>query len=134
MAEIRFGFKAIRPFDAWHDDQVVHYEPGDEVPAGEWKGAAVDAMVENGKLMRYATNVYAPGELGGDALVEEAVAEVLAEETGGDGRTPVPETLTDPFPRATGGGYFTLSDGRKVRGKAKALAAQAELDIASEAA
>ncbi len=40
----------------------------------------------------------------------------------------------EPFPHPLGGGSYELSDGSHVRGKAKALAAQAELDVAAEAA
>lgn len=150
MAEIKFGFKAIKPITAWHNEQEITYQPGDEVPAGEWKGAAVEALIENGKIMRYATNVYGPGEVGGDALPSVSSASTLPDDRealieriaalevalAAQG-IPVPEA-TDPeeapFPRSLGGGSFELSDGTHVKGKAKALAAQAELDVAAEVA
>ena len=147
MAEIRFGFKAIKTILAWHNEQEVTFQPGDEVPANEWKGAAVEALIENGKLMRYATNVYGPGEAGGDSLasttptsalpddreallariddLERLVARLPREEESGGG--------AEEFPVARGGGSYELSDGSVVKGKAKALAAQAELDAAAVA-
>ena len=133
-----WGYKAIKPITAWHNEREVTYQPGEEVPAGEWKGAAVDALVENGKIMRYATNVYAPGDFAEDApLIEaEAVgermdggelpADVVAEDVGAGG--------AGSYPIALGGGSYELSDGQKVKGKAKALAAQAQLDVAAEGA
>lgn len=150
MAEVRFGFKAIKPILAWHNEREVLFEPGDEVPANEWKGAAVEALIENGKLMRYATNVYAPGEYAGDApprvssasdlpddrdaLVQRIadLEQLVATLTGSD----AVESQTGeaaPWPRPQGAGVFELSDGTRVRGKAKALQAQAELDLAAEA-
>ncbi len=152
MAEIKFGFKAIKPILAWHNEQEMTFQPGDEVPANEWKGAAVEALIENGKLMRYATNVYGPGEVGGESLsttpasalpddrdallariddLERLVARLGVGE---------PDTLEDldggseeSFPRLEGGGFYVLSEGSRVRGKAKAVAAQAELDAAAVA-
>ena len=162
MAQIVFGFKAIKPITAEHPPgtgTVVTYQPGDEVPASEWKGAAVEALIENEKLMRYATNVYGPGEVGGDSLASYAsddevalraqVAELerqVAELQGGagslgfdippevhTGENALVATVGDgPFPRALGGGSYELSDGSRVKGKAKALAAQAVLDVAAE--
>ena len=40
----------------------------------------------------------------------------------------------EPFPHPLGGGSYELSDGSHVKGKARALAAQADLDVAGEAA
>ena len=155
MATIQFGFKAIKPITAWHDEQEVTFQPGDEVPANEWKGAAVEALIENGKLMRYATNVYEAGEFGGEALAtqvrsvpmpddrDELVARIAdlerlvarlsgepVEEEGGSDGSGTGENA--PFPRGPDGGFYELSDGSRVKGKAKALAAQAELDLAAE--
>ncbi len=152
MPTVTFGFKAIKPLKAEHplgSGTVVDYLPGDEVPAGEWKGAAVEALIENGKLMRYATNVYAPGEVGGEALPSVAAASQPEpqEHPGfadvGEGIEVAPDgtevTLSDadsaePFPRLLGGGSYELSDGSHVRGKAKAMAAQAQLALAAEGA
>jgi hypothetical protein len=140
MAEIQFGFKAIKPITALHDGQEVTYQPGDEVPAGEWKGAAVEALIENEKLMRYATNVYGAEELaeleGRVAAIEQSLAG--ADSSASNAVAPAPEPTaafdgTGPFPRGPDGGFYELSDGSRVKGKAKALAAQAELDLAVEA-
>lgn len=38
-----------------------------------------------------------------------------------------PSTDADVFPKATGGGYYQLSNGEKVKGKDKALAAEEAL-------
>ena len=65
MATTRFRYFAVKPFTAEHpvgSGIIVQYNPADEVPAGEWKGAAVDAMVENDKLARMAEVVYEPGD------------------------------------------------------------------------
>jgi hypothetical protein len=141
MAEIKFGFKAIKPLTAEHpvgSGTVVVYQPGDEVPANEWPGAAVEALIENEKLMRYATNVYAPGEVGGEALPSVAASPIVSEGFDvGEGFEVPPDgteaTLAgEPFPRPLGGGAYELSDGTHVKGKAKALAAQAALDVAAE--
>jgi hypothetical protein len=126
MAEIRFGFKAIKPITALHNDQEVTYQPGDEVPANEWKGAAVEALIENGKIMRYAINVYAPGEYGAEAPPIVEVAELTF-------TSPAASRNDGSFPKSLEGGNYELSDGTHVKGKAKAVAAQAALDVADEA-
>jgi hypothetical protein len=128
MPEVKFGFKAIKPITALHEDREVTYQPGEEVPANEWKGAAVEALIENGKIMRYATNVYAPGEVGGDALPSVTAAPTEADVA------PTAARNDGTFPRSLEGGTYELSDGSHVKGKAKAVAAQAALDVASEAA
>jgi hypothetical protein len=169
MARIVYGYKAVKPLTAWvkdaqfPDGHEVTYQPGDEVPAGEWKGAAVNAMLENGRLMRYALNVYEAGEFGGDAppvavgepslgLVSDGVStsevmeelrslrrqiDLLSQRAAGpdDGAADLEADLAvvdGVFPRAEAGGMFVLSDGVRVKGKAKAIAAQAALDVAAE--
>jgi hypothetical protein len=61
-----WGFKAIRPFDAEHpvgSGTMVHYDPGDEVPASDW-GRAEGFMVEAGTIMRYARDIVTvPGQV-----------------------------------------------------------------------
>lgn len=134
MTAIEFGFKAIKPIRAEHpigSGEIVTYNPGEEVPAGDW-GRAADSLVENGKIMRYAINVYQPGEVGGQAApaTQEAVGAA----------SPSPEDNPDwpgqtgdtvEYPLNQGRGNYLLSDGSKVRGKDKAHAAQAELDKAA---
>ena len=157
MAEIAFGFKAVKPIRAEHpigSGKIVEYGPGDEVPAGDW-GRAADALVENGKLMRYAMNVYGPGEFGGSAPPVEGGASAPPDGPphpdwpGTPEFTPEADVAEEdpevkeerlaeagegePFPQHQGGGYFLLSDGSQVRGKQKAFAAQAQLDVATEA-
>ena len=148
---VQFGFKAIKPITAWHDEREVTFQPGDEVPANEWKGGAVEALIENGKLMRYATNVYAPGEVGGDSMTEttpashlpddrdallarisdlEQLVALLTARMGGAERAVHAEEADGEFPRSLGGGSYELSDGSHVKGKAKAEAVQSELDAA----
>lgn len=148
-----WGFKAVRPFDAEHpvgSGKMVHYDPGDEVPASDW-GRAEGFMVEAGTIMRYArdiatvpnplppppdpsTQLDPPVPTANDVPPEP---EPVAEEQGdGDQETEtapdieVPEDAT--FPHGAGGGWFVLSDGERVRGKAAAIAAQAALDVAAE--
>lgn len=149
-----WGFKAIKPFDAEHpigSGTLVHYNPGDEVPASEW-GRAEGFMVEAGTIMRYARNVAeVPGQIIASESEPEEVEET-EETTEEDGDEPVEEdapeeTETTPdddeppaeegdaeataFPVKVESGY-QLSDGNIVAGKARAIAAQAELDVAKE--
>ncbi len=144
MATIVFGFKAIKPIRAEHpvgSGTIVTYQPGEEVPAGDW-GRAMDALVEQGKIMRYATNVYEPGELGGSAppvtLVQKETDEFGVpsgpwEPTGESLETSGPSSPSgEMYPQALSGGTFLLSDGSKVRGKKAAVTAQAALDVAAE--
>lgn len=139
---IHWGFKAVKPFDAEHpvgSGTMVHYNPGDEVPASEW-GRAEGFMVEAGTIMRYALNVAQfPEQIAsikaaqGTAMENVSIPEAPPGET-----TPeeAPEIEADPdatYPIKKGAWYL-LSNGEKIRGKAAALAAQAELDLAAEAA
>ncbi len=146
-----WGFKAVKPFDAEHpvgSGTMVHYAPGDEVPASEW-GRAEGFMVEAGSIMRYVRNVVAvPGQVASvpagtmDAPVAvpteappvaEPAADVELEEGGADDPPDglaVPDDAT--FPHHLGAGWYVLSDGERVRGKAQAIAQQAALDVAAE--
>lgn len=106
--EIQYSFIAVRPFDAEHpigSGKVVHYEPGDVAPAGDW-GSAAYSMMEMGKIERLAVNVESLGE----ALVEE-------NETADDAEYPV----------HIGAGWYLLSSGERIR--TKALAEQAQKDL-----
>ncbi len=151
MPEIAFGFKAIKPITAEHpigSGKIVTYQPGDEVPAGDW-GRAADNLVENGKIMRYAVNVYAPGETGGESPPSSGSATAVAVDAGGAPDDPGDEPTIDPgaddpdddadpgtpgaFPVHRGRGNYVLSDGSRVRGREEAEAAQAALDAAVEA-
>jgi hypothetical protein len=130
---IEFGYKAIKPITAEHpigSGEIVTYNPGEEVPAGDW-GRAADSLVENGKIMRYARNVYEAGEVGGQAApaVEDAGAASPSPEDNPDWPGQTGETVT--YPLNQGRGNYLLSDGTRVRGKDKAQAAQAELDKAA---
>lgn len=130
-----YTYIAAKPFWAEHpigSGIRVDYEPGMEVPAGEW-GRAADNLVERGKIFRTAKNVWVDepgasvggGEAGASALSEGApsAADASAEETD--------EVVS--YPVKKGGGFWLLSDGSKVRGKAAAEAAQTVLDAAAGA-
>lgn len=124
-----WGFKAIKPFDAEHPigtGTMVHYDPGDEVPASDW-GRAEGFMIEAGTIMRYARNVAeVPGQITtaprtGAQAESDAVVET----------EPLPDGAV--YPHHKGGPVWVLSDGSEFHGKkAAALAAQAGLEIASE--
>lgn len=106
--EIQYTYIAIRPLDAEQpvgSGQVVHYDPGDVVPASEW-GAAAASLLEMGRIERLAINVDSNG-------VNEPSATQPAE----------PE-----FPTHVGAGWYVLSDGTRIRGKVDAHMLQAGLD------
>ena len=143
-----WGYKAVKPFVAEHpvgSGTEVRYEAGDEVPAGEW-GRAEAFMAEAGTIMRYVINVAeVPGQIVAPApsvqqqdapvpVPTEAPAE--PEPASAADTEPEPgETVSDDdesFPKAEGGGWYLLSNGEKAHGKAAAIAAQAELDVAAE--
>ncbi len=146
---VEWGFKAIKPFDAEHpigSGKMVHYDPGDEVPASDW-GRAEGFMVEAGTIMRYVKNVLevpgqtvsAPSAVQFPPVPTEAPAEPTmvedddeVEEDDAVESTDEAETDTVPFPQHEGGGWYLLSDGEKVQGKAAAIAAQAELEVSAE--
>lgn len=149
--QVHWGFKAIKPFDAEHPigtGTMVHYDPGDEVPASDW-GRAEGFMVEAGSIMRYAKNVaevpgqittppreaiptQAPPEQGPRPLSPEndpAVGEVTGE-VGEDWE--LPDGGSYPFHK--GGPLWVLSNRSLFRGKkAQALAAEAQVAVAAEA-
>lgn len=147
MAEQAFGYKAIKPFQAEHplgSGTVVDYQPGDEVPADDW-GRAGDNMVEAGRIMRYARNVYEfPEQVAAAASKPTKTTEpdappeaTTADELAAGDREQVDDDFVIPagaeFPIHKGGPLWVLSDRTVLRGrKADALAAQANLDVASE--
>lgn len=134
---VHWGFKAIKPFDAEHpigSGTMVHFEPGDEVPASDW-GRAEGFMVEAGTIMRYARNVYEvqdplpPTEVpSGAEAAPESVPATPGPEPDADSESAESGEAEDPFPRQLPAGWWLLSDGTKVRGKAAAVAAQSALD------
>lgn len=176
---VSWGFKAIKPFDAEHpigSGTMVHYAPGDEVPASEW-GRAEGFMVEAGSIMRYARDIsqvqdplppttaavpasvpatdldesvpvpseapaeHVPSVPETDEVAEEVAAEIGPEvevpatpdsEDAPEGEVASEQTQDEPFPQNQGSGWYLLSNGEKVHGKAAALAAQADLDVAAE--
>ncbi len=139
--EVRYTYVAVKPITAEHpigSGTVITYQPGEEVPAGEW-GRAADNLVEVGKVFRTAINVWVDeptaedgGEQGADVASEGALSEAGVV-TGTDGNPDETSSISVNYPEKLGGGYWLLSDGTKLRGKAAALAAQAELDAAAEA-
>lgn len=136
-----WGFKAIKPFDAEHpigSGTMVHYNPGDEVPASEW-GRAEGFMVEAGSIMRYAVNVAeVPGQVTSAPPAAATPPETPAAPPKEEVAPPAPpdEEVPDDatFPHKQSAGWYALSDGSKVHGKASAIAAQAALDVAGETA
>jgi len=105
--EIQYSFIAIWPLDVEHpigSGQVVHYEPGDIVPAGEW-GAAAHNLMEMGRIERLAVNVASLQEVQQAAEVDEVVE----------------------YPVHVGAGWYLLSNGDRIRTKALAEQAQKEL-------
>ncbi len=158
MAHVEFDWVAGAPLDAEHplgSGDVVHYEPGDRVPANDW-GQAAHHLEANGKIMRVAINVADPGDDVAGARepapnpygLSDPTRQFLAYE----GRAPLAleEPTLEPndeeaeaeaddsddvetdaevgFPVHQGGGMYELSDGSTVRGKQRALVAQQQLD------
>ncbi len=86
-----WGFKAIKPFNAEHplgSGTLVHYDPGDEVPASDW-GRAEGFMVEAGTIMRYARNVLQVPNPLPPTTVEEPVVVPVGEPLPPDAEEPV---------------------------------------------
>ncbi len=155
MAHVEFDWVAGASFDAEHppgSGEVVHYEPGDRIPASDW-GQAAHHMEANGKIMRIAINVADPGDdvagaressgpsrglsdptrqflaYEGQAPLaeEEPSLEPDDDEAGAEGEGEPEESATG-YPLELGGGMYELSTGSTVRGKRRAEAAQADLD------
>jgi hypothetical protein len=156
MPHIVFSYVAVKPIKAEHpigSGKIVDYEPGDVIPAGEW-GRAADNLVELGKAAMMAINVPDDGEdwpsvgqlpdpaaptghglsdpnhsyLNYEGVEREAVAPAEEEaEAEPEAEEESREISHDEFPQHTGGGWYTLSDGSRVRGEEAATAAEAAL-------
>lgn len=123
---IEYTFVAVAPLDAEHplgSGIVMHYAPGETFPGEDW-GNAAHNLVEMGKAVRLAVNVKPAG---GTPVPPPAAPEPELD--------PVAETLASyegEWPAKGGGGWFTLSNGERVRGEEAALAAQRHLDEEEE--
>lgn len=125
--DIEYTFVAVSPFQAEHpigSGQIVQYQPGDEFPGADW-GNAAHNLVEVGKAVRLAINVGGSSEMvpaGPPAIseTEKTVEEVNLEQE--------ESQVTSYYPIQGNAGWWTLSDGSKVRGEDEAMMAQAELD------
>ncbi len=111
-----FKYFAVKPMKAEHpigSGTIVEYKVGEEIPGGDW-GRSTDWLVENGKAVRMADNVWVDD--GDGPAPETAVVE-----------PPVEPAVADAYPLHKGAGWFALSDGTQVRGKEQAEAAEAAL-------
>lgn len=127
--EIEYTYVAVKPFKAEHpigSGTLVMYNPGETFPGEDW-GMAAHNLVEIGKAVRLAKNV---GEMGGtvvpppsppaptpDDLIDRATSNEMAL-----------ESFMGEWPVQGGGGWWTLSDGSRVRGETAAKQAQRLLD------
>ena len=136
MAHDVFKFVAVKRITAEHpigSGISVTYEPGDEVPAGDW-GRATANLIDVGKIQRVATlvsdaNDSPKGRAGAPASpppAPEKTADEVNAETAGE--PPPASSGYAAWPQDLGKGQYELSDGSQVYGKNKALAAQAALD------
>lgn len=119
--EVDYEYKALVSITAEQpigSGIIVTYKPGDVFPGEEW-GIAAHNLVEVGKAVRYATAVRQPTKL---HLVEElleAHGDVLANES---------NAAVTSYPMAMGRGWYTLSDGSRIRNKEQAFETQSILD------
>ena len=117
---------ALKPLTATAPDgSLVNYEPGDVVPAEDW-GRALDHLKEADKI----AYVYAPSDAW---ILKECEQRGLVH---GELPPPAhPKTVEEViasgagFPEHLGFGQFLLSDGSRVKGKQKAIDAQAAIDL-----
>jgi len=120
-----FRYFAVKPMDAEHpigSGTIVHYDVGEEIPGNDW-GRSTDWLVENGKAVRMADNVWSDE---GDGPAPEPVSlEPATDEERANAEAVAAGTAT--YPIAGKAGWFTLSDGSKVRGQEQAEAAEAAL-------
>ena len=120
MSETIWRFKAIKPIRAEHpvgSGIIVEYQPGEDVPAGEW-GQAASWLVERDKIMRYGLNQYEDGH---SDFPPTSSAASEGEPEG------VASSSDAEFPKHKGGPWYELSNGEQVRGKDQANAAEAAL-------
>jgi hypothetical protein len=148
MAHVEFDWVAKKPFQAEHplgSGTVVTYAPGDRVPANDW-GQAAHHMEGNDTITRIAINVADPGDDVAGARPASPPPYGLTDPTrqylAYEGKAPIsleepkleaPEDEEPPeqeikYPNHLGGGTYELSDGMHVRGKRRAVSAQAALD------
>lgn len=134
-APVDIHYLVLKPIEVGSHGEYVHLKPGDTIDsetAHAW-GHVVDRMVDMGKI--------APMPVYSDEWLLEQVRQrglvpggSGAEEGSGAGDA-APSDLDDSdeadvegaHPRHVGGGVWELSDGRQLKGKRAALAAQAEL-------
>lgn len=121
MAETIWRYKAIKPIRAEHpigSGIIVVYEPGDDVPAGDW-GASASWLVERDKIMRFGLNQYEDGHTDfDDSEVPQSPTDVQVTWDGAEEEFP----KHDEF-----GPWYTLSNGDRVKGKQAAIDAEAAL-------
>lgn len=126
------------------DLPVGHVVPGEVAEA--WPNRALNNLIWVGKLVPVPRGSQAgtggdtpsapSGEFELESLsdtqldaIEALIADERARRAGASGKSEEPGGEKKPFELvALKGGYYELSDGSKVRGKNKALAAQAALD------
>ena len=98
-----------------------------------WPAHQLDAPVPVPREAPPASPAPAPLQTQDEADAEAAEAAAAPTEEAAPEEPPEVEVPDDAtFPHNAGGGWFVLSDGAKVKGKTKAMAAQAELDVAAE--
>lgn len=137
MAHDVFKFVAVKRIVAEHpigSGIDVVYEPGDDVPAGEW-GRSADNLIEVGKIMRVAVLVSdendSPEGRAGDTSpppASEKTADEVNAETADEPPPASSPDATPEWPKDHGKGDYELSDGSHVYGQNKARAAQEALD------
>lgn len=146
MVDIVYSFVAVKPITAEHpigSGTIVTYQPGDRIPAGEW-GRAADNLLELGKIVRLAENIgmekieetpraqAGPGPGLSDPthayLAFEGVSPISVSDDEEDEDDALHVTEDSEWPAAGNGGWYTLSDGSRVRGKDAAYEAQAALE------
>lgn len=134
---VEFSYVAVKPIRVEHpvgSGTIVIYQPGDVIPAADW-GRAADNLVELGKAAMLAVNVPDGNEpeLGETATAVSSTLEPHWDQSTVDEKqaalhvTQLAAEQEVYFPIAGSGGWFTLSDGSKVRGEENAVKAQTAL-------
>lgn len=117
---ITYTYVAVRPFTAEHpigSGIMVSYAPGDTFPGEDWGNAAFN-LVEAGKAVRLAKNI---GDVTLGTVFPDSEPAYVPEPDGAVGEP--------GYPVKGGGGWWTLSDGSRVRGEQDAYEAQAALAL-----
>lgn len=132
---------ASKPFRAKHPadetGEIVHFKPGDVVPAEQW-GASANWLKESGKIFETATvvdvdDVDAPRndpQVRAKMIIGAIPQEETQVEDDDDSNPLVDESAPVEdfaYPLHEGAGWYRLSSGDKVRGKDDAIAAEAAL-------